>query len=380
MAGAAGLPPLPSDWRDEVIYFLLPDRFSDGREGERPLLDRSDLWAARPQGWRWDRWARSGRERYQGGTLSGVASRLEYLDDLGVTALWIGPVWKQRPVAGVEGGPAEPDDYHGYAVQDFMEVDPRLGTRADLVALVRQAHRRGIRVILDVLLNHSGENWDYDLDGQDVVRPPYRAGPPYDFGAWRDGKGGRLPRGIVPTGPDHGVWPEELQSPESYTRAGGDGGSFGPGGDEDPDAPYRRADWFSRDLDMGTRLQTMIEIYSYWIALADLDGLRVDTLKHVPWSTPAPSAGRSGVRRAPGQEELPHRRRGRRRRHHPGEVPEAGGAGPVSRAGDRRDQGDAARRGGGQGRARGAVRPLHAAARPQPQGARQQVRLHARRP
>ncbi|WP_344845541.1 alpha-amylase family glycosyl hydrolase, partial [Nonomuraea dietziae] len=61
-------------------------------------------------------------------------------------------------------------------------------TRADLVALVRQAHRRGIRVILDVLLNHSGENWDYDLDGQDVVRPPYRAGPPYDFGVWRDGK------------------------------------------------------------------------------------------------------------------------------------------------------------------------------------------------
>ncbi|MEU4544724.1 alpha-amylase family glycosyl hydrolase [Nonomuraea dietziae] len=277
-----GYHPSPSDWRDEVIYFLLPDRFSDGREGDRPLLDRSDLWTARPQGWRWDRWARSGRERYQGGTLSGVASRLEYLDDLGVTALWIGPVWKQRPVAGVEGGPAEPDDYHGYAVQDFMEVDPRLGTRADLVALVRQAHRRGIRVILDVLLNHSGENWDYDLDGQDVVRPPYRAGPPYDFGAWRDGKGGRLPRGIVPTGPDHGVWPEELQSPEAYTRAGGDGGSFGPGGDEDPDAPYRRADWFSRDLDMGTRLQTMIEIYSYWIALADLDGLRVDTLKHVP--------------------------------------------------------------------------------------------------
>ncbi|MGW4471887.1 alpha-amylase family glycosyl hydrolase [Nonomuraea sp. NPDC004354] len=281
-----GYHPSPVDWRGEVIYFLLPDRFSDGGEAGRPLLDRTDLWAARPQGWRWDRWARSGRERYQGGTLAGVASRLDYLDELGVTALWIGPVWKQRPVAGVEGGPVEPDDYHGYAVQDFLEVDPRFGTRADLVDLVRQAHERGIRIILDVLLNHSGETWDYDLGEEGspryVPRPPYREGPPYAFGTWRDGKGGRLPHGAAPTLPDHGVWPEELQHPDAYTRAGGDGGNFGPGGDEDPNAPYRRADWFSRDIDMPRALQTMIQIYKYWIALADLDGLRIDTLKHVP--------------------------------------------------------------------------------------------------
>ena len=71
--------PSPVDWRDQVLYFLLVDRFSDGREEEdqRPLLDRHNLWAARPgttngQPWRWDQWAESGAARWQGGTIRGV--------------------------------------------------------------------------------------------------------------------------------------------------------------------------------------------------------------------------------------------------------------------------------------------------------------------
>ena len=69
--------PSPPDWRDEVLYFLLVDRFSDGQERTRPLLDRRNRYAARPdatdgQGWRWDRWAESGAHRWQGGTIKGV--------------------------------------------------------------------------------------------------------------------------------------------------------------------------------------------------------------------------------------------------------------------------------------------------------------------
>ena len=69
--------PSPADWRDETLYFLLPDRFSDGQEQSRPLLDRNNLAAARPappdgESWRWDLWAQSGAERWQGGTLRGV--------------------------------------------------------------------------------------------------------------------------------------------------------------------------------------------------------------------------------------------------------------------------------------------------------------------
>jgi glycosidase len=276
----------PVDWRREVIYFLLPDRFSDGREAERQPVDRADPGSTRPDDWRWDRWAESGRSRFQGGTLSGIVSKLGYLHDLGVTTLWIAPVWKQRTVTSVAGEPAEPDDYHGYSVQDFLDVDPRFGTREDLVKLVEKAHGMGMRIILDIVINHTGENWDYDLGTEGTpdyrVRPPYKEpGERYPFGAWRDGTGGRLPGGATPATRNQGAWPTELQDQNAYTRAGGDGVGFGGGGDEDPDAPYRRADWFSRDLDLSAHLQTLIRVWSYWVALADLDGFRCDTLKHV---------------------------------------------------------------------------------------------------
>ena len=94
----------PQDWRDEVLYFLLPDRFSDGQEHTRPLLDRTRLGEQRaafaaanglPM-WRWDTWKQSGESRFQGGTLAGIKSRLGYLANLGVTTLWIAPVFRQR--------------------------------------------------------------------------------------------------------------------------------------------------------------------------------------------------------------------------------------------------------------------------------------------
>lgn len=79
--------PSPPSWRDQVVYFLLVDWFSDGQEADRPLLDRSNLAAQRPaspngEPWRWDRWAQSGGERFQGGTLAGVRSKL------GIWAAW----------------------------------------------------------------------------------------------------------------------------------------------------------------------------------------------------------------------------------------------------------------------------------------------------
>lgn len=120
----------PADWRDEVLYFLLTDRFSDGREHTRPTLDRARLGANRaayaqanglPE-WRWDRWMQSGKDRFQVGTLRGILSKLPYLAKLGVTTLWIAPVLRQR----VEG-----NDFHGYGVQDFLDVEPRCGAITD---------------------------------------------------------------------------------------------------------------------------------------------------------------------------------------------------------------------------------------------------------
>lgn len=264
--------PSPGDWRDEVLYFLLVDRFSDGQEGSRPLVDRGKRSAARPavagEPWRWDRWAESGAQRWQGGTLQGVQSKLGYLKDLGITAIWLSPVFKQR---------GHLDTYHGYGIQDFLEVDPRFGTRQDLVDLVAAAHAEGMRIILDVIFNHSGMNWVY-ADGE--LTPPYKAPPDrHPFGSWLDAQG--EPTDSI-QGSEDGVWPAELQDAERYTRAGS--GDLKIGNIDDPQAEHKRTDFYTlRDFQLSAPelLADLALCYKYWIALTDCDGFRIDTLKHV---------------------------------------------------------------------------------------------------
>lgn len=271
----------PADWREEILYFLLPDRFSDAKQ--RPLLDRNNLGTARTlttgAPWRWDLWCVSGRDRWQGGTLAGLRSRLGYLKKLGVTALWVGPVFRQRHGQ---------NSYHGYGLQDFLEVDPHFGTRKDLVDLVTSAHQTGMRVILDVIFNHSGANWLYpdetpraDTNTEGKYKARYTSGR-YPFGAWR----GPDDNGIAgqPQANEDGVWPRELQIPDRYTRAGT--GSLDANAQEleDPSAEHKRSDFdVLRDfnLDASGLLSDVAACFKYWIALTDCDGFRLDTLKHV---------------------------------------------------------------------------------------------------
>jgi glycosidase len=271
--------PSPQDWRDEVLYFLLPDRFSDGKESTRPLLDRTDLSSARPNlpaggAWRFDQWAESGSDRWQGGTIAGITSKLDYLKGLGITTIWVGPIFKQR---------GHDNSYHGYAIQDFLEIDSRFGTRQDLVELVDQAHARGLRIILDIIFNHSGQNWLYANSAGNTANPPYRPTGAYDFGSWRGDQGQSI--AAIASNED-GVWPEQLQNPDYYTRAGkGSLGGENASNIDDPNAEYRRTDFDGgfRDFKAGDPkvLSDLARCYKYWIALTDCDGFRIDTLKHV---------------------------------------------------------------------------------------------------
>ena len=261
--------PSPADWRDEVLYFLLPDRFSDGGEGARPVLDRGNLSAARPAAsFRFDRWAQGGGERWQGGTLRGITSKIDYLKRLGVTCIWVGPVFKQR---------GHLDTYHGYAIQDFLEVDAHFGSRSDLVDMVDAAHAQGLRVILDIIFNHSGHNWDY-VAGEN---PPFKPWPAfYEKGPWLDADGRHT---TTISGDDDGVFPIELRADTYYTRAGK--GSLGAGHIDDPNAEAKRTDFDGsfRDFnyDDPDALSDVLRCFKYWIALTDCDGFRLDTLKHV---------------------------------------------------------------------------------------------------
>jgi glycosidase len=265
--------PSPVDWRDQILYQLLPDRFSDGREHERELFDflNPDRFCAEDKA----AWMAAGT-RFTGGTIRGIQSKLDYLQALGVTTLWINPPWKQR---------AELETYHGYGIQDFLDIDPRFGTRQELRDLVDAAHKRDMYVILDVIFNHSGNNWFYrdERDGSPKDTMPYRFSPPYPIHGWRSSVGESI---TEPIAPEDGVWPAEFQNPEFYTRAGSIG-HWGVAYWEDPQSPdveFRRGDFYDlkdMDLENDDAIRALARAYQYWIALTDCDGFRVDAVKHV---------------------------------------------------------------------------------------------------
>jgi hypothetical protein len=270
----------PADWRDEVFYFLLPDRFSDGKEGARTLLSadltssggRAAVAAARGASWNWHHWCVSGATRFQGGTVFGIQHQLDYLANLGVTAIWIAPIFRQR----VEG-----NDYHGYGVQNFLDVDARFGSRQDLVNLVDAAHQRNLHVILDVIFNHSGCNWLYDANAGDPFKPPYLPSGAYDPVWSRSGFGTPIFPPFDPAGPDDYVYPTDLRGPGHYMRAGK--GDLGRGDISEGHAEHKRTDFESlRKFNLWSgALDHLIWVCNYWMALADIDGVRIDTLKHV---------------------------------------------------------------------------------------------------
>src|SRR6202047_3392763 len=133
--------------QDEFIYFLLPDRFENGD----PANDRGGLRGGRLA----TGFDPSDKAFYHGGDLKGLVSRLDYIQGLGATAIWVAPVFRNKPVQGSPG--AESAGYHGYWITDFTRVDPHFGTNQDFRALVEAAHGRGMKLYLDIVVNHTAD-------------------------------------------------------------------------------------------------------------------------------------------------------------------------------------------------------------------------------
>jgi glycosidase len=260
VADVASLPrtalhPSPNDWRDQFIYFLLVDRFDDNAADTPAYVPGEAAPAADP----------ARRNRFQGGNLKGITRRLDYIKGLGCTAVWLSPILKNRGDLDTS--------YHGYGIQDFLQVDPRFGSLEDLRALTRAAHERGLYVILDIVVNHAGDVWSYP-GGQPYY---YHQGQQFPFGAWREGDpapGFQL---------DDAVWPRELQRPEAFKRRGEIRNWY--------DAVESRdGDFLSlKELDLPRPdvLDALIKVYRYWIGAADIDGYRLDTVKHMEDSATA---------------------------------------------------------------------------------------------
>ena len=152
-----------TDWSDDILYFVLIDRFADGDSANNFRVERGN-----PGG-------------YHGGDLKGLTRYLDELADLGITALWINPVQKQVSQSIYTSAPAKlgiPEfkhwGFHGYWIDDFTAMEPQFGSVGDLKHLVDEAHKRNIKVLLDVVYNHAGYGSSYEsrrtLDGQSWLR------------------------------------------------------------------------------------------------------------------------------------------------------------------------------------------------------------------
>jgi glycosidase len=296
--------PSPEEWVDQVLYFLLIDRFSDGNErgyksnsgrnvleGSTPPFDRKkDTNCAVADEASAARWRDAGH-CWVGGNLKGLRSKLGYLQRMGVTAVWVSPILQQ----------CARDDYsyHGYGIQNFLEVDPHFGTREDFRDFVAGAHAMGIYVVLDVILNHSGNVFAYAPDrykesgdnGKTYFDTRWD-GREYGVKGFRDRHGrATLPFGPIDLNhhpsayPQGAIWPIELQAAETFTRKG-----HIANWDSAPE--YQEGDFFDlKDIALGggggdhfqpsPALRALCAVYKFWLAYADLDGFRVDTVKHM---------------------------------------------------------------------------------------------------
>ncbi|KAI9768822.1 MAG: hypothetical protein M1840_004636 [Geoglossum simile] len=282
--------PSPVAWEDQVVYFLLPDRFSSNDERDylnnngnyvhqgstakfNPATDKDSLGGPKDE----KTWRDAGG-KYVGGTLKGITSKIGYLKRLGVTAIWVGPIFKQV---------AYQETYHGYGVQDFLDVEKHFGTREELRTLVDTAHSHDIYVILDIIINHSGNVFAYKANGNLSY-----TGQEYEVKGYRDKDGNpTVPYGEVDLNhfphayPDGAVWPSELQQSTGFTRKGSI-----QNWDKDPE--YLEGDFFDfKDINIGpgptegfrptSSLKALCQAYKFWIAYADIDGFRIDAVRHM---------------------------------------------------------------------------------------------------
>jgi glycosidase len=206
----------------DVIYLIMPDRFANGNpdnDSQEIMLEKAD---------------RSNPNGRHGGDIKGVSDHLDYLADLGVTAVWLTPVLENN---------AQAYSYHGYAITDFYKVDPRHGSNEEYAVMVEKAHTKGLKVIMDMVFNHYGTGhwWTNDLPMHDWVNE----------------------------------WPE-------FTRSNYRGGTISDPYAADADRNQMSKGWFDGHMADLNATNPFVETYLiqnsiWWVEYAGLDGIRQDT-------------------------------------------------------------------------------------------------------
>ncbi|GAB3252066.1 hypothetical protein GCM10027425_10310 [Alteromonas gracilis] len=262
----------------EQFYFVMADRFANGD----PTNDRGVIPGDRLQ----HGYDPTDKGFFHGGDISGLASKLDYIEGLGTTAIWLTPSFKNRPVQGK--GDDVSAGYHGYWVTDFTQIDPHFGTNAELRDFIDRAHDRGIKVFFDIITNHTADVIDYEEKQYSYVdkqTSPYRDADgevfdDRDFAGTDDfpalDPATSFPyTPTFPTEADRTVKvPAWLNDPTNYHNRGdstfaGESSTYG--------------DFIGLD-DLFTEkpevVDGMKDVYEAWVDFG-IDGFRIDTVKHV---------------------------------------------------------------------------------------------------
>jgi alpha-amylase len=262
---------------NQNFYFVMADRFENGNTAN----DHGGISGGKMA----DGYDPTGKGWYHGGDLQGIDQRLDYIQGLGTTAIWLTPSFKNKAV--------QPEDnsagYHGYWITDFTQIDPHLGTNADLAKLVTDAHARGMKVYFDIITNHTADVIKY----READRPgyaskdasPYRdaSGTPFDD---RDYAGSNsfpaLDPGtsfpyhpFIPAGDEHLKVPDWLNDVTNYHNRGN---TTFTGEDSQYGDFYGLDDLFTEKPAV---VQGFTQVYETWIRDFGIDGFRIDTMKHV---------------------------------------------------------------------------------------------------
>lgn len=253
---------LQRDVRNEVFYFVLPDRFVNGDKtndnGSSTILESQGGLDVTSKG------------HYHGGDLVGLKSKLPYLQEMGITSIWLTPIMRNQAVQGDSSG------YHGYWVLDFTEIDPHLGSNQDLIDLIDAAHALNMKVFFDIIANHSadvikfeechGPNGDQWL-GKDSGLCDYKTREQVANGDKYTVK--------IPEGKENIKVPEWLNDPKYYHNQGdstweGESAVYG---------DFVGLD--DIDTDNPEVVAGMIDIFKGVVSEFKPDGFRIDTVKHV---------------------------------------------------------------------------------------------------
>jgi neopullulanase len=237
---------------DETVYFLLPDRFENGDvKNDRGGLKGGPLQTG---------FDPTHKGYFHGGDLKGLTKRLDYIQGMGATAIWLAPIFKNQAVRGAKG--QETAGYHGYWVTDFTTVDPHFGTEAEFKALVDAAHARGMKVYMDIITNHTADIIRY----KECEPCEYRSKADYPENAYTP---------FIPKGWENVKVPAWLNDISLYHNRGNS--TFR--GESSTHGDFVELDDVKTEDPRA--VAGFIQVYGDWIDKYGVDGFRVDTARHV---------------------------------------------------------------------------------------------------